>query len=81
MKERNQLEERKKEEKSEKLKDINNKRKEELLKNKIKDLPKNKERKRNNKINIFDLNISKYLLHLFTNAIFIFVNYEIISIK
>ena len=55
MKERNQLEERKKEEKSEKLKDINNKRKEVLLKNKTRDLPKNKERKRNNKIYSYDL--------------------------
>ena len=36
------------EEKLEKLKDINYKRKEELLKNKLKDLHKNKERKRNN---------------------------------
>ena len=46
--ERNLLDKRKKEEKLEKLKDINNKRKEELLKNKPKDSLKNKERKRNN---------------------------------
>jgi hypothetical protein len=72
MKERKVLEERKKEERSEKLKDINNKRREELLKNKIKDSPKNKERKRNN-FNIMDffdlilnitINIKYFILFL-----------------
>jgi hypothetical protein len=67
MKERNLLEERKKEEKSEKLKDINNKRKEELLKNKIKDLPKNKERKRNNKIS--HLILISLCIYLYTKQI------------
>jgi hypothetical protein len=66
MKERKVLEERKKEERLEKLKDINNKRKEVPLKNKIRDSPKNKERKRNNFniIDLFDLilNITNYLL-------------------
>ena len=47
MKER-KLEERKKEEKSERSKVINNKRKEVPSENKPKDLPKNKERRRNN---------------------------------
>jgi len=71
MKERNQLEERKKEEKSEKLKDINYKRREELLKNKTRDLPKNKERKRNNKIYSIDLNISLQLSILYSSIIII----------
>ena len=66
MKERKVLEERKKEERLEKLKDINNKRKEVPLKNKIRDSLKNKERKRNNFniIDLFDLilNITNYLL-------------------
>ena len=72
------MEERKKEEKSGRLKDINYKRKEELLENKLKDLPKNKERKRNN----FDYPIDfKCLIKFICCATIIFSSYEIIIIK
>ena len=77
MKER-KLEERKKGEKPEKSKDITNNRKEVPSENKPKDLPKNKERRRNNKFNFNDL---KYLHNFICKAIIKFVSYEIISIK
>ena len=72
------MEERKKEEKSGRLKDINYKRKEEPLENKPRDLPKNKERKRSNHDYPCDI---KYLHKFICCATIIFVSYEIITIK
>ena len=72
MKERRNPQERKKEEKLEKLKDINFKRKEELLKNKLKDLPKNKERRRNN--------IDYLLLYKFVSLAFSILNMAYLNI-
>ena len=72
------MEERKKEEKSGRSKDINFKRKEEPSENKPKDLHKNKERKRSN----FDHPIDfKYLLKFICCATIIISSYEIITIK
>ena len=76
--ERNQLE-RKKEEKSRRLKSIKPKRKEELSENKKKDSPRNKERRRSNVYfalkSLLDSNTNKN--RLYDNIIFVIV-FEII---